>query len=893
MDAPDMPTELVTFLFTDIEGSTKLLRQLGDLYRDVISQHHRILREAIALGRGTEVGTEGDAFFAVFRTPSGALATAVQAQRALTSSAWPDGHSVRVRMGLHTGHAVLVGDDYMGLDIHLAARIAAAAHGGQVLMSEATRRLVEDALPDGVSVRDLGRHRLKDIERPEHLFDLAIEGLPSEFPHIRSLEANPTNLPSQRTSFLGREREIGEVSALLAQTRLLTLTGPGGTGKTRLALKVAGDHLDRFSDGVFFADLSPIVEPALVPSVIAQALVVQDEPGRDLLDTLADHLRDRTVLLVLDNAERVIECGPAVARLLDAASRLTVLATSRVPFHISGERECRVPPLSVPDRAQASDVEVITRSEAVTLFTERAAAVRSGFQVTPENAPVVAEITARLDGLPLAIELAVSRLNLLTPQALLERLTERLPLLTGGARDLPERQRTLRGTIEWSHDLLGPAERTLFARLSVFSGGWSLESAEAVCGPGPSTDVLEGLGALVDASLVRHVELADGEPRFTMLETIREYATEQLAASEEAPELRRRHAEHFRDLAERYDPGFFFRIGGTGPEQAARAFHLDREYDNIRAALSWATDGGDVATGLRTAGALNWYWQHRGHFADGRGWLQRLLSRPDADMDPAVRIRALLAMGDAAFWQSDRDAAETAWQEAVDLAREIGDHSLLAWSLLDLADIPTFAEDYERAEALLTESLATAEEGGDRILASEVGAVLGRLAYFRGDIATAGERYRRAVAAQRELGADRFLAINVGRLGDVEVELGEFDAAETHYRESLAMVNEAGNVVITAIMLVYLAWLASRRSDPRRAARLLGAASRISDEIGGGPTRENIPVWPEAEDESRRALADETFDSARAEGYAMSTAEAVTYALETQVEGGPERPRSA
>jgi tetratricopeptide (TPR) repeat protein len=367
-----------------------------------------------------------------------------------------------------------------------------------------------------------------------------------------------------------------------------------------------------------------------------------------------------------------------------------------------------------------------------------------------------------------------------------------------------------------------------------------------------------------------------------MLETIREYATEQLALTGEEPELRRRHAEHFRDLAERYDPGFFFRIGGAGPEQSARGLHLDRESDNLRAALSWAADGGDVATGLRTAGALNWYWQHRGRFADGRAWLERLLSVPDAQIDPAVRIRALLAIGDAAFWQGDRNVAETAWQEAVDLSRKIEDHSLLAWSLLDLADIPTWAKEYGRAEAMLTESLAAAEEAGDRILASEVGAVLGRLAYFRGDFAAAGERYREAVAAQRELGADRFLAINVGRLGDVEVEMGEHEAAERHYRESLAMANEAGNVVITAIMLVYLAWLASRRSDPRHAARLLGAVSRISDEIGGGPTRERIPVWPEAEDESRRVLGNQKYEAIRAEGYAMNLEEAVAYGLEEQ-----------
>jgi predicted ATPase/class 3 adenylate cyclase len=874
----ELPTGTLTFLFTDIEGSTKLLRRLEDRYRDVIRRHHGILREAIALGEGTEVRTEGDAFFAVFRSPTGALAAAVHAQRSLSSTDWPDSHAVRVRMGLHTGEAVLVGEQYMGIDIHLAARIAAAAHGGQVLLSEITRTLIEGSLPDGVSLRDLGRHRLKDIEQPARLWDLVIDGLPSEFPTIKTLESRPTNLPQQRTSFIGREREVAEVTGLLAESRLVTLTGPGGTGKTRLALRVASDQLDRFSDGVFFVDLSPIADPTLVPSAVAQAMVIREESGLDLVDTLSEHLRDRHVLLVIDNCEQVIESGVTLSRLLDAAPRLTVLATSRVPFRISGERPFPVPSLEVPDNTGIQGPDDLDRFEGARLFTERAAAVRPGFRLTAENAPAVAGVITRLEGLPLAIELAASRLSLLTPQALLERLAERLPLLTGGARDLPERQRTLRGTIDWSHDLLGPAERSLFARLSVFSGGWTIESAEAVCAHGLNADVLETLGALVDASLVRRVEFADGEPRFAMLETIREYATERLARSGDESEIRRRHAEHFHDLAERYDPGFFFRIGGTGPEQGARGAHLDRESDNIRAALIWASDGGDVATGLRTAGALSWYWQHRGHFADGRGWLDRLLSSPDATIEPGVRIRPLLAMGDLSFMQGARDDAERAWQEAVDLAREIGDRTLLAWSLLDLADIPTWAEDYDRAEAMLQESLAAADEGGDRILASEVRAVLGRLAYFRGDFAAAAERYRQAVAAQRELGADRLLAINIGRVGDVEVEMGEFESAESHYRESLAMVHEAGNVVVTGVLLVYLAWLSSRRSDPRRTARLLGAVSRVTDEIGGGPTRELIPVWPEAEEQARRALGDEEYEATQAEGYAMSLEEAVAYA---------------
>jgi predicted ATPase/class 3 adenylate cyclase len=631
----DLLTGTVTFLFTDIEGSTRLLQRLGDRYREVVDRHGRILREAIASGGGTEVHTEGDSFFAVFPTPAGALAAAVQVQQALATHAWPEGHSVRVRMGLHTGNGVLGGDDYIGLDVHLAARIAAAGHGGQVLVSEATKAQIEQTLPEGTSLRDLGRHRLKDIEQPEHLYDLVIADLPAEFPAIRTMDARPTNLPPQRTSFIGRGRQVAEVTSLLAERRLLTLTGPGGTGKTRLALKVAADHLDRFSDGVFFADLSPIPDPALVPSVIAQALVVREEAGRDLLDTLADHLRDRHLLLVLDNSEQVIEAAAAIARLLDAAPRLTVLATSRAPFHISAEHEYQVPPLAVPDPGHVADIEMVTRSEAVALFTERAAAIRPGFQITSQNAPAVAQIGDRLDGLPLAIELAASRLKILSPDALLERLGQRLSLLTGGARDLPERQRTLRSTIEWSHELLEPEVQRLFARLGTFNGGWSLEAAEVICGPGLDVEVLDGLSTLIDHSMVRPGEPGDGGPRFTMLETIREFAVERLASSGEEDELRRRHAEQFRDLAE--EAGHHL----TREHRVAWLSRLETEHDNLRAALDRAERTRDADTGLRTAAAIWRFWLQRGHLSEGRGRLERLLSMPGAEARGSVRARGL------------------------------------------------------------------------------------------------------------------------------------------------------------------------------------------------------------------------------------------------------------
>ena len=874
----DMLTGTVTFLFTDIEGSTRLLQRLGDRYREVVDEHGRILREAIASGGGTEIHTEGDSFFAVFPTPVRALAGAVQAQRDLASHQWPDGHSVRVRMGLHTGEGVLGGDDYIGLDVHVAARIAAAGHGGQILTSEATRALVEHALPDGVSLRDLGRHRLKDIERPEHLYDLIIEGLPAEFPAIRTVDARPTNLPPQRTSFVGRESELAEVTSLLAETRLLTLTGPGGTGKTRLALKVAADHLDRFSHGVFFADLSAIVDPALVPSVIAQALQVREEAGRDLLDTLADHLRDRHLLLVLDNSEQVIEARIAVARLLDAAPRLAVLATSRTPFHVSAEREYQVPPLLVPDPGDVADLDVVTRSEAVALLTERAAALRPGFRVTDQNASTVAQIAARLDGLPLAIELAASRLKILSPEALLERLDQRLSLLTGGARDLPERQRTLRSTLEWSHDLLEAAEQRLFARLGAFNGGWSLDAAEAVCGPGLELAVLDGLGTLVDHSVVRPGEPTDGETRFSMLETIREFAVEHLAVSGEGDHLRHRHAGYFRDLAEEAEHHL------TREDRVAWLSTLEGEHDNLRAALDWAERTGDVDTGLRTAAAIWRFWLQRGRLSEGRGRLERLLATPGVAARGPVRARALSALGGIAYWQNDYPPMRAAYEEAVGIARDVGDPRLLASSLLDLSYIPFVEQEPDRSEAILREGLARAEEAGDRVLTAEFLSSIGFLEVVRGDPAAALEPRRTAIEMLRQEGAAWQLGQYLGGQAMIARMVGDLGAAKRDLHEALEMFAQARDSLSISMTLTGLALVANDEGDHERAARLGGAAARIRDELGGGVPPELVGRWGDPEEDARQALGEDAYRRARTEGYAMDSEEAVASALEDREE---------
>jgi predicted ATPase len=520
-------------------------------------------------------------------------------------------------MGLHTGEGVPGGDDYVGIDVNRAARIAAAGHGGQIVVSEATRVLVADDVPDGATFRSLGLHELKGVEHPERLHDLVIDGLRSDFPPLRTRVARRNNLPPRRTSFVGRERAMADIERLLGETRLLTLTGPGGTGKTRLALEAASKLLDRFPDGVFFVDLSPLTDPTLVIPAIAGVLKVREAPGRDLADGLRRHLADLDVLLVLDNLEQLVDGSSAVGDLLDAAPRVTVLATSRIPLHISGEHEYQVAPLELPAHQQRGDSAQLVSSESVRLFIDRAAPVRPDFTLTDANASAVAEIVERLDGLPLALELAASRLRVLDPAALANRLEHRLPLLKGGARDLPARQRTLEETIRWSHDILEPDDRRLFARLSVFAGGWTLDAAEVVCG-GDEIDVLEGLGTLVDDSLVRRRELADGSLRFLMLETIREFAWERLQEAGEVGILRERHGRHYESIAERVS------VALEGPRGDWLEL-LDAEQENLRAALSWFHERSEYEGLQAMAGSLGHYWMDRGLLSEMRTWLERSL----------------------------------------------------------------------------------------------------------------------------------------------------------------------------------------------------------------------------------------------------------------------------
>jgi predicted ATPase/class 3 adenylate cyclase len=869
---PNLPIGTVTFLFTDIEGSTRLLQRLGAGYPTVLRDHHELLRSVIQHTGGNEVSTEGDAFFVVFPTAPLAVEAAAEMQRRIAGHAWPPDSNVRVRMGLHTGEGVVEGGTYVGLDVHRAARIASTGHGGQIIISSATRGLVEQALPPGVGLRDLGSHRLKDLRDPEHLYQLTIEGLSWEFPAIRSLDARPNNLPTQPTSFVGRERELAETRRLLEGSRLLTLTGPGGTGKTRLALQAAAEELTSFSDGVFYAPLATITDPALVPSTIAESLRLRGESDRPIAETLKQYLSDKELLLVLDNFEQVFEAGPLVSELLAAAPRLKVLVTSRTVLDLSGEQEMPVPPLELPDPRRLPDVETLSQYEAVTLFIERALATKPDFSVTNENAPAVAEICVRLDGLPLAIELAAARVKILPPEAILQRLDQRLELLTRGARDLPARQRSLRGAIEWSYDLLDDTERRVFERVSVFVGGCSLDAFEAVCGAEHlGIDAIEALSSLVDKSLLRRNQTEPDEPRFVMLKTIREYGLERLNSSAEAEEIRDRHATYFLDLAQRAEPEL------TGTDQSRWLDLVSNDHDNFRAALTWATERGNVEPALLAAGALWRFWHQRGHLAEGRTRTEELLRQPSASSRTIGRFKALSGAGSLAYWQNDYEPTRSYYREALDIARDRNDRPGIALGALNMGFGRLLEGDRNRAEDLFRESAAVYEEVGDLLGQAQTETLIGWMLSLRGDIEKGLERYEHGVALLREVG-DRFgLADSLGGIAQLYIQAGRLNEARSVSLEALQLFHEADNHSGISFVLEALGELESRLGRFDRALRLAGAADAIREVVGGGAPPELMQI----EDPRTRAgerMSEEEIERAWAEGRAMSLEEALAYA---------------
>ena len=865
----ELPTGTVTFLFSDIEGSTRLLQSLGERYPEVLETHQRLLREAFQAAGGTVVGTEGDSFFVVFPGAAEAVASAVAGQRALEDNEWPEGVRVRVRMGLHTGAGTLGGDNYVGLDVHRAARIAAAGRGGQLLLSETTRALVEEALPGHVTLRDLGDHRLRDLDRAERLYQAVIPGLPSDFPPIRSAEPRLGNLPTSLTSFVGRERALRDVKDLVSRSKLVTLTGPGGTGKTSLALRAAADLQAEMEDGAFLVRLGSISDPDLVIPTIAHAFGIAEQAEHPPLELLIEHLRAKNVLLVLDNFEQIMAATEAMGELLGQLPRVRTIVTSREPLGLQGEQQYPVPPLETPDVANLPALDRLARYEAVSLFIARASAVRQGFTLTADNAGAIAEICSRLDGLPLAIELAAATTKVLNPQAVLARLVQRLPLLGGASRDVPARQRTLRDTIAWSYDMLPEQQRVLFARLSVFVGGFTLAAAESVCGDAID-DTFEGVASLVNKSLVRQVETPAADPRFAMLSTIREFAADQLAAASQEEAVELLHAQYFLALAERAEP----QLTGSGSASALNA--LAAEDDNLRAALDRAMSRSWIDIALRLGAALWRFWQMRGHLREGRERLGRVLAMPGVEADPAAQIAALSAAGSLAYWMGDLPAAQRAYEDALALSREDGDPRTIAECLYNLA-FPVHLQGADvEASAHLHEAASLFQRAGDR--AGRAKTLWGLAGMIEADDAASMAMALEALGIFQELG-DRFhegwvlqsIAVTARNLGMV-------DESRDRLAQGMEIFRAAGDLSAMVVFLGTFANLAAFEGDVARALRLGGAAAASRDATDAG-----LAAWIGATEERQRLVERIATDADAAqlwaEGQAMSVDEAVDYAL--------------
>ena len=874
------------------------------------------MRAAFQQAGGHEVNTQGDAFFVVFRLAREAVAAAVAGQRAIAAHRWPGGATVKVRMGLHTGEGTLAGGDYVGLDVHRAARVSSVGHGGQILITQASQVLVERDLPDDVQLRDLGPHRLKDLQRPEHIFQIVHPDLPSDFPPLRSLNALVNNLPVQLTSFIGREEEMVEVKRLLASGRLLTLLGSGGAGKTRLAIQVAADCLDILPRGAWLVELAPIVDPGLVPQTVASALGLR-EPARMVTEALVDFLRDRSLLLLMDNCEHVLAASAGLcALLLRSCPHLRVMATSRETLGVGGELTYRVPPLSLPDPQQPPSPDTVNQYAAIRLLVERAVVHQPAFKVTTSNVIAIAEICRRLDGIPLAIELAAARVKVLSVEQIAARLNDRFRLLTGGARtDLPHHQ-TLRAAMDWSYDLLSDEERTLLRRLGVFVGGLTLEAAEGVCtGDGiDAAGVLDLLSRLVDKSLLVVDDASDGAVRYRLLETVRQYALDRLGESGETERIRDRHRDFFLQLAERAE------LELRGPEQKTWLDRLEIEHDNLRASLTAAlADSEGAEVGLRLAGALWWFWEVRGgYWTEARQWLRQTLAHA-GDAPAAVRVKALNAAGALAQRQGDHQHAEALARESLALSRQLGDKRGAASCLAILGIQACRLEDYKQAEALGGESLNLSQEAGDNWGTAWARSILGTVAREERDYARAttlfveslaqfktlghqwgmaivllnlglvaqdlGEHRRaetlleEALAQFRQLGDRGYIAYTQLLLGTMAAALGDYDRARALYRATLAIRKELQDKRGIATCLATLACVASGLKDYERAARLFGAAESLRETVGA-----SIPAWIRGEYDRQvavtsSALGEAVFKAAWAAGREMPLEQAVDYAL--------------
>jgi predicted ATPase/class 3 adenylate cyclase len=844
-----MPTGTLTFLFSDIEGSTRLVESLGtSAYRGLLEKHQGLLRSAFAATGGIERSTEGDSFFVVFRDASSAVAAAVAAQRALAAATWPGGEPVRVRMGLHTGQGIAGGDDYVGLDVHRAARIAAAAHGGQVIVSASTRALAQSTLAADVELVDLGEHRLRGVSGTERLYQLAIAGLLSAFPPPQTESVSAAHLPPRLTSFVGRDAQLAELADRVAVSRLVTLTGPGGAGKTSLATECARAVADRFGEGAWFVALDAISDPEVVASAIASALGLRETGDRPAEEQLRDNLAHRELLLVLDNFEQLLSASTVVGAILIAAPSVRVLATSRAPLHLAAEHVFPVAPLPVPPAVaptggpgapsvEGAGLDALLAIPSVQLFVDRAQQVQPSFRLTPENAPAVVDICARLDGLPLGIELAAARIPLLGARGVAERLARHVALPAMPAPDAPARQQTLEQAIAWSHDLLNPDARKLFARLSIFSGGWRLDAAEAICGPAAEVggEVIELLAELVNQSLVVTREDADGDVRYEMLESIGAFATDQLAATGDRTELGRRHAQTYLALAEASAPGIRRR------NRVATLRRIVPERENFRSAIQWAIDDDDADTSLRLGTALAELrgappWGVGAGLAEARAMILAALAVPGAEFPTLARMRALEAAGTAFYYVGDNDRARGFYDAQLEVAEEIGDRQGVADALFNLAWTRDWGGEPVEADQYFDRVSDAYRATGDERGLARVSFIRGQVLLRTGQLESAIQVLLDALERYRELDDVPYLSMTTGSLGQAYLRLGDRDSAIHWFIDGVFRISrEIGDEVAITLTLPVAAMAAIEGGRPEVGTMIMGAHGALSRTYGVRP----------------------------------------------------------